>query len=127
MPRIELSFAMAETPEHAQQRFLDEVAPELRRKGGFRLCAQHPGHLAFSDNVKDALDVAADAAEGGGLAPLAGAISFIGGRLSAQRLRADFQSNGVLTTVTIKGHVDAELRGALIRLGTPGHWPERHA
>ena len=50
MPRIDHSFGMPDASEQAQQRFLDQVAPELRRKAGFRLSAQHPGQLEFSDN-----------------------------------------------------------------------------
>jgi hypothetical protein len=105
---------MRESPERAQARFLEEIAPELHRKADFAVCAERPGRLGLSDGVIAPLRVANR-----------GAGDYEGLRIIlARRIRVDFEGEGIGTRVTVRGHVQREVRRALEQLGQPGYWPD---
>jgi len=114
MAKIEHSFTMRETPERAQWRFREDIAPGLHREAGFSLCDESPGCLSFSDGITASTEFAgSDVGSYEGLR-----------RAFARRIKVAFELEGTGTKVTIRGHVERDVRSALELLGRPGHWPD---
>jgi hypothetical protein len=98
----------------AQERFKNEVGPQLHRVGEFALCRNQPGTLIYSDGVVD--PVAFGGRDGYDYSILR--------RLTARRLRVSFEPVATGTTITIRGHAERTIRDAINRLGEPGQWPQ---
>jgi hypothetical protein len=113
MAKIDRSFTMQDTPERAQRRFVEDIAPELHRKADLALYKEEPGLLAFSDGIVDPMAPRRDG--------LAYALLRRG---SANRVKIVFESEGSGARVTITGRAAREIRDALDRLGQPGQWPD---
>ena len=132
MAKLDRAFEMQYPPEKAQELFVRDVAPAFGEAGQFVLDKQEPGELHFSEG-----DVGAGAASSEepplfGTADLetrgvpARAQEFSTGlsRAFAAHIKVEFTPEGDRTRVEIKGHAEHEIRDAIDRLGTPGHWPE---
>jgi hypothetical protein len=111
--RINRTFTMQETSEQAQARFAEEIGSVLHRAGGFRLYMRQPGHLAYSDGIRDPLAFAgADGVEYSLLR-----------RMLAHRIKVDFRREGTRTKVTVEDRARGS-RAVMKMLGQPGQWPE---
>ena len=103
---------MTEPPEQAQASFVEDIAPELKRKAELSLWKQRPGALEF--------------------AAIAGPSAGIGrrGRLEPHpvrlgpRIHVTFEPYPLGTRVTIRGRCEREFCDALALLGHPGRWPD---
>jgi hypothetical protein len=132
MARLDRIFQMQYPPEKAQELFVRDVAPAFAQAGAFVLYQEQPGELHFSEG-----DVATGAAQPSE-PPLFGAadLETRGVPLRAQEpstglsrgfarhIKVEFTPDGDGTRVEIKGHAEHDVRDAIDRLGTPGHWPE---
>ena len=146
MAHIDYSFRMVGDPAAAQALFENDIVPELARDGGFHLVREHPGQLVFDDALTEE-DADAPGEQPGlgdeeGLTdepPAAGsdiigeglAAKFtaprplgLGEDLLARHLHVEFSAGDSDTVVRVHGHARRNLRDALKRLGTTGHWPE---
>jgi hypothetical protein len=124
------------SPEQAQGRFVGDIGPELHQKAGFVLLREKPGHLVFSDGVRDAVPFAdRTGPDRTGLDhSLARETSVFVGRdggeysllrgLLAHRIKVDFEADGSGTRVAVRGAAARDIRHAIDLLGQPGHWPE---
>ena len=146
MAHIDHSFQMSGAPDAAQVLFMRDITPELAKDGGFHLVREHSAGLVFDDALTEA---DADAPrEQPGLGdeeelsdePPAARSQIIGegsvAKFTAPRplgpgedllsrhLHVDFAASNSGTVVRIHGHARRNLRDALQRLGTTGHWPE---
>jgi len=136
MAHLQRTFHMDYPPAEAQALFLRDVGPALAADAEFLLQHEQPGELLFSEGElglppgpleeglpfgEKEIDAAASSAFphryiGGGSDGLA--------RAFAAHLKVEFTADGGGTLVEVKGHAEHELRDAINRLGTPGHWPE---
>jgi hypothetical protein len=113
--RIRHSFSVPLEPEQAQAMFVRDIAPDLRRLGGFVLYKNEHGCLAFGDE-RD-LPVA-EMGLGAATEP-----SRWMRRLVERRIRVTFESEPPGTRVTLRGSSPRDVRAALRKLGAPDHWP----
>jgi hypothetical protein len=113
MAKIDRSFTTQDTPERAQRRFVEDIAPELHRKAELALHKEAVGLLAFSDGIVDPTTPRRDG--------LAYALLRRG---SANRVKVVFECEGNGARVTITGRAARGIRDALDRLGQPGQWPD---
>ena len=146
MAKLERTFHMDYPPEQAQVLFLRDVGPAFAQDGEFLLQHEKPGELRFSEgdvaasptrpdepplfSERDIERVVEEGAEdsiehGGGGIPMRA----LGGptglsRGFARHIKVEFTADGEGTHVVITGHAEHDLRDAIDRLGTPGHWPE---
>jgi hypothetical protein len=111
--KIDHSFTMQGTPERAQSRFLEDIAPEVHRKAGLALYEDNPGLVKFSDGIVDPMVDRRD-----------GLMFSVLRRATASWISVDFEPGGDGTRVTISGCAARDLRDAVDRLGQPGHWPD---
>jgi len=135
MAHFERSFHMDYPPEQAQAMFLRDVGPAFAQDAEFLLQHEQPGALLFSEGdlglppgpLDEGLPFGnkeIDAAE------LSASPSRFRGRPDglarafAAHIKVEFTPEGEGTHVELKGHAEHELRAAIDRLGTPGHWPE---
>jgi len=148
---IDHSFRMAGEPDAAQALFTRDITPELARDASFHVIREEPGELVFDDALspdEDDPDLSAERKTGklgdeealsdgpkaatpwlGGSWRVAGRFAGrapigLGQDLLARHLRVEFTPGDGATVVRLHGHVRKNLRVALKRLGTAGHWPE---
>jgi len=150
---IDYSFRMAGDPDAAQTLFMRDITPELARDASFHVVREEPGELVFDDALSpDEDDADLDAEREGGklgdegeltdgpkaatpwlggswlargrVGSEGGAPIGLGEDLLARHLRVEFTPGDGATVVRLHGHVRKNLRAALERLGTAGHWPE---
>jgi hypothetical protein len=132
MARLDRTFAMQYPPEKAQELFVRDVVPAFAEAGEFVLEREAPGELHFSEG-----DVATGAGEPdepplfseqdletAGVPLRAQELSTHLSRGFARHIKVEFTPDGEGTRVEIKGHAEHDVRDAIDRLGTPGHWPE---
>lgn len=105
MARIDHSFSMNVLPADAQELFVRDIAPELRRHGGFVATKDENGHLVLSDGIVDPMAFRRD-----------GLRYALARRAFAHRIRVEFFPDGDATKIVIRGSVTGELRDALQRL-----------
>jgi hypothetical protein len=132
MAKLDRIFQMPYPPEQAQALFVRDVAPAFAQAGEFVLYEEEPGELHFSEG-----NVATGAAHPGE-APLFGEAQLetrgVPARAQkptsgmargfARHIKVEFTPDGDGTRVEIKGRAERDVRDAIDRLGTPGHWPE---
>jgi hypothetical protein len=135
MAHFERTFHMDYPPEQAQALFLRDVGPAFAHDAEFLLQHEQPGELLFSEGdlglppgpLDEGLPFGnkeIDAAE------LTASLSRNRGRPDglarafAAHIKVEFTTEGEGTRVELKGHAEHDLREAIDRLGTPGHWPE---
>ena len=154
MAHIDHSFQMGGDADAAQALFMRDITPELAKDAFFHVIREEPGELVFDDALSpDEVDPDLQAeGEAGGIgdeeelsdAPRA-ATPWLGGSwfassrsagasgpaplgiaqdLLSRHLRVEFTPGDDGTVVRLHGHVRRNLRTALERLGTAGHWPE---
>jgi hypothetical protein len=150
---IDYRFRMAGEPDAAQALFMRDITPELARDAFFHVISEEPGELVFDDALSAGeddpdLDAARQAGKlgdeeqlsdapkatspwlggswlsRGRVASEGGAPIGLGADLLARHLRVEFTPGDGATVVRLHGHVRRNLRAALERLGTAGHWPE---
>ena len=142
MAKVERTFHMDYAPDQAQALFLLDVGPAFAQDAKFLLQHEKPGELRFSEGDLPAGPGPSDepalfsqqaieqVAEGG--APRAEDAARLRARVTptglsrafAPHIKVEFTPEGNGTHVEITGHAEHELRDAIGRLGTPGHWPE---
>ena len=152
MARLRHSFEIDASPEEAQDLFERDILPSLFRGSAFRIAEELPGVLLLSDGLVD-VDRPFDARRAAGAGPiprrseqepapperprprLMGVVApnvehrqpWLYAnlrRLSSRTLKISFQAEEGRTRVRIAGSADRNVRHALTRLGTPGHWPQ---
>jgi len=135
MAHLERTFHMDYPPEQAQALFLRDVGPAIAQDAEFLLQHEHPGELLFSEGDLGLPPGPLDEGLPFGNREIDSAeVSAARGRLQgrpdglarafAAHIKVEFKPDGEGTRVEIKGHAEHELRDAIDRLGTSGHWPE---
>jgi hypothetical protein len=132
MAKLDRIFQMPYPPEKAQALFVRDVAPAFAQAGEFVLNKEERGELHFSEG-----DVVTGPAQPGeeplfgeaeletpGVPARAQELSTGLGRGFARHIKVEFTPDGDGTRVEIEGHAEHDVRDAIDRLGTPGHWPE---
>jgi hypothetical protein len=131
MAKIERSFHMDYAPDQAQALFLRDVGPAFAQDAEFLLQHEKPGELRFSEGDLPAGPGPSDETpmlseqviEAASPRRYQGPSTGIS-RAFAAHIKVEFTPEGDGTHVEITGHAEHELRDAIDRLGTPGHWPE---
>jgi len=112
MAKLDREFQMRCDPAQAQAMFVRDVVPALYRAGEFVVYEETAGELHLSDGATGTR----------GLADPDGYYALR--RDLARRITVGFGAEATGTHVSITGHAEREIRDAIDKLGTPGHWPE---
>lgn len=111
MAHIHRTFTVGEAAARLQERFTEDIGPELHRIADFRLETDKPGRLCYSDGLRE------PGTFGNKYAELR--------VITAHRLHVTFEAVLTGTEVTLRGSVPRELEHVLALLGDQGQWPHR--
>lgn len=108
MARIDHTFRVPLPAHEAQALFREQVAPQLRREGMYRVLRDEPGRLRYRVD---------------GSSRKSGPVG-MGLRLAlARRLEVTFTGGDSDTIVRVRGNTIRATRAWMMRMGSPGHWP----